>query len=246
MGKIYNFIFISIVSKRDNFMSIDSSGDLPEICNIDYIKNNSYAHGAWTFPQHFVGSPWICHPFPWEYLLPVGSLTIVIIVFTALDVLFGPENDEADDPANVNIEIRPDQIRVENNGIPSRKQKMQEMLRNLETLKRTLPRSRKKSDDYQKKQEKIIGRMINAIGLIGGILMILALKLNCQEILMAASVLIIFHGFAMLFGFFSLILKMDDKEGVFWSFLFIALEIPVLVLTGKYAWEPEATPFRAP
>ena len=32
--KIYNIIFISIVSKRDNFMSIDSSGDLPEICNI--------------------------------------------------------------------------------------------------------------------------------------------------------------------------------------------------------------------
>ena len=28
--------------------------------------------------------------------------------------------------------------------------------------------------------------MINAIGLLGGILMILALKLNCQEILMAA------------------------------------------------------------
>ena len=125
--------------------------------------------------------------------------------------------------------------------------------------------------------------MINAIGLIGGILMILALKLNCQEILMAArrvvkyfseipnsksryrksipeialenlrfleirylnlrffctyeifstltvSVLVIFHGFAMLLGFFSLILKMNDKEGVFWSFLFIALEIPVLVL----------------
>ena len=45
---------------------------------LDYIKNNSYAHGAWTFPRHFVGSPWICDPFPWEYLLPVGSLTIVI------------------------------------------------------------------------------------------------------------------------------------------------------------------------
>ena len=45
---------------------------------LDYIKNNSYAHGAWTFPRHFVGSPWICDPFPWEYLLPIGSLTIVI------------------------------------------------------------------------------------------------------------------------------------------------------------------------
>ena len=45
-----------------------------------------------------------------------------------------------------------------------------------------------------------------------------------------SSALIIFHAFAMLIGFFSLILKMDEKEGVFWSFLFIALEIPVLVL----------------
>ena len=62
--------------------------------------------------------------------------------------------------------------------------------------------------------------------------MILALKLNCQEILTTANVLLIVHAAFMFFGFFHLILKMDEKDGVFWCFLFVALEIPILVLLG--------------